>query len=259
MAFSLFLGIDYSGAGTADARLAGLQVCQATCDAPTPRLLPAPSTRKSIRNWTRREVAEYVASLVESEQQFFLGIDHGLSFPIDYFERNALATWDRFLDDFVQHWPTDQVGETVASVRRTALAKQRTGQATELRLTERWSSSAKSVFHFDVQGSVASSTHAGLPFLHKLRRQFGTRLHFWPFDGWSLPKNKSVIAEVYPSLFYQRYPRVYKQRDQQDAYAIARWLRESHQRSILDHYLHPPLTTTEKAIARLEGWILGIT
>jgi hypothetical protein len=33
------------------------------------------------------------------------------------------------------------------------------------RLTEERAGSAKSVFHFDVQGSVAKSTHAGIPWL----------------------------------------------------------------------------------------------
>jgi hypothetical protein len=60
------------------------------------------------------------------------------------------------------------------------------------------------VFHFDVQGSVAKSTHAGIPCLLYLRRQLGTRLHFWPFDGWSIPAGKSVVVEVYPSLWKHR-------------------------------------------------------
>ena len=39
-------------------------------------------------------------------------------------------------------------------------------------------SRAKSVFHFDVQVSVAKSTHAGLPWLRYLRQQLGGRVHF---------------------------------------------------------------------------------
>lgn len=49
----------------------------------------------------------------------------------------------------------------------------RVGDASELRLCERWSSSAKSVFHVDVQGSVAKSTHAGIPWLKRLRHEAG--------------------------------------------------------------------------------------
>jgi hypothetical protein len=54
------------------------------------------------------------------------------------------------------------------------------------RLTEERSGSAKSVFHFDVQGSVAKSTHAGIPWLRFIRQPLGKRVHFWPFDGWDV-------------------------------------------------------------------------
>ncbi len=47
---------------------------------------------------------------------------------------------------------------------------------------------AKSVFHFDVPGSVAESTQAALPWLRLIRRlRLGARVHFWPFDGWDFP------------------------------------------------------------------------
>jgi hypothetical protein len=39
------------------------------------------------------------------------------------------------------------------------------GNARWRRLTEERAGSAKSVFHFDVQGLVAKSTHAGIPWL----------------------------------------------------------------------------------------------
>lgn len=65
---------------------------------------------------------------------------------------------------------------------------------------------AKSVFHFDVQGSVAKSTHAGLPWLRYLRKKLGDRVHFWPFDGWDAPVYRSVIAEVYPRPWKGLFP-----------------------------------------------------
>jgi len=57
------------------------------------------------------------------------------------------------------------------------------------------------VFHFDVPGSVAKSTHAGLPWLRFIRQRLGPRVHFWPFDGWDIPPGRSAIAEVYPALW----------------------------------------------------------
>ena len=133
------------------------------------------------------------------------------------------------------------------------------GWPNEFRLCERWTSSAKSVFHFDCQGQVAKSTHAGIPWLLHLRQTIGDRVHFWPFDGWDVPEGKSVIAEVYPSVLRNRYDREGRTVDEQDAYSVARWLRETCERGVLERYLHPPLTDEEREVAELEGWILGVT
>ena len=57
-----------------------------------------------------RAVAEDRATLV--------GIDHGFSFPLRYFEVHRLKPdWATFLDDFQQHWPTDQDHTYVDFVR----------------------------------------------------------------------------------------------------------------------------------------------
>jgi hypothetical protein len=47
-----------------------------------------------------------------------------------------------------------------------------------LRLTERWTATAKSVFLFDVQGAVAKSTFAGLPWLLYLQNECKRQIHF---------------------------------------------------------------------------------
>ena len=91
-----------------------------------------------------------------------------------------------------------------------------------------------------------------------IRETVGSKVHFWPFDGWRPHEGKCVIAEVYPSIFSKRYPEVSEVGHERDAYAIARWLREADERDILDRYFNPPLTEDEKSIAELEGWILGI-
>lgn len=117
---------------------------------------------------------------------------------------------------------------------------------------------AKSVFHFDVQGTVAKSTHAGLPWLLYLRRQIGQRLHFWPFDGWAPPERRSVIAEVYPSLWNKTFPIMDKTPDQHDAYSATRWMLETDATGRLGDFFHPRLQPLEKSHASVEGWILGI-
>jgi hypothetical protein len=85
-------------------------------------------------------------------------------------------------------------------------AAARMGDPKWRRLTEE-GTRAKSVFHFDVPGSVAKSTFAGLPWLRFIRGQLGSRVHVWPFDGWAIPAGRSAIAEVYPSLWSRSFPR----------------------------------------------------
>jgi len=255
MDFDLHIAIDYSGAQAAESRMKALQVYEAT-DGPPERVLAVPDEAKKHWNWNRAGIAQRLITLAESGVRYIAGIDHGFSFPFSYFKRYGLATWDRFLDDFVRYWPTHEPNTYVDFIRYRR--PPRTGRATEFRLCERWTSSAKSVFKFDVQGQVAKSTHAGIPWLWHIRRTVGDRVHFWPFDGWAIPDDRSVIAEVYPSIFRNRYPREGRLPDEHDAYAVARWLRETCERGSLERYLDPPLTADERQTADLEGWILGI-
>lgn len=258
MNFVQHVGIDYSGAQTSTARLPGLQVYSAASDFPERVLSPASRESKSV-NWSRSEVADWLIAQARSGQRFIAGIDHGFSFPLSYFERYGIKSWVEFLSDFVQHWPTHELRTSVDDLRfRKEGPPDRSGSNKDLRLTEKWTSSAKSVFLFDVQGSVAKSTHAGLPWLVKIREEVGDLVHFWPFDGWQVPVGKSVIAEVYPSIFRNRFAREHRTPDQHDAYAIARWLKEMDARGRLEQYFQPPLTAEERSVADLEGWILGI-
>jgi len=98
------------------------------------------------------------------------------------------------------------------------------GENTWLRMTERWTATAKSVFLFDVQGSVAKSTFAGLPWLLYLRNWRKRPIHFWPFDWREVPKGSSSVVEVYPSLWTRRFPKDGRDGDEQAAYAAAAWL-----------------------------------
>jgi hypothetical protein len=253
--FDLHIGIDYSGRETPTSRTPALQV-YAAFDTEEPRRILSPSsTEKTYKNWCRKEIAEWLIEQAEKNIRFIAGIDHGFSFPISYFERYRLTSWPQFLDDFCEHWPIDQDDATVEQFRH---GDHRTGSNKDLRMTEKWTSSAKSVFKFDVQGSVAKSTHAGIPWLRRIREEVGDQVHFWPFDGWSVPDGKSVITEIYPSIFKNRFPREDRSADQQDAYCVARWLAETDERGLLDRYFDPPLTDEERKIANLEGWILGI-
>jgi len=217
---------------------------------------PPPSVRKY---WTRRGVAEWLVELLSERRSTLIGIDHGFSFPLRYFDQHHLPhNWPAFLDDFQRHWPTDEDCTYVDFVREGACGNgaARRGNAHWRRLTEQ-RARAKSVFHFDVQGSVAKSTHAGLPWLRYIRLRVPS-VHFWPFDGWDIPDGRSVVAEVYPSLWSRGFAKENLNGDQHDAFSVAAWMRRADVDGTLPEFLGPSLVPQEQAAAQIEGWILGI-
>jgi hypothetical protein len=257
-AFGRYVGIDYSGAKTPTSSLKGLRMYAADRKSPPVEVPPPPSPRKY---WTRRGVAEWLADVLAEDRPTLIGIDHGFSFPLAYFEQHHLThDWPAFLDDFQRHWPTDEDHIYVDFVREGACGNgaDRWGNSRWRRVTELRTRTAKSVFHFDVQGSVAKSTHAGLPWLRYLRRRSAGRVHFWPFDGWIVPVGRSVVAEVYPSLWSRRIPRQRRSPDQHDAYAVAEWLRRADLDGTLAKFFAPEMSPAEREAATIEGWILGV-
>lgn len=219
---------------------------------------PPPSPR---RYWTRGGVAEWSAARLLETQATLVGIDHGFSFPLQYFEEHQIPLeWTAFLEDFHGHWPTDDAHTYVDFVREgeCGTGAARKGEPSWRRLTEVRARGAKSVFHFDVPGSVAKSTHAGLPWLLRLRRQTAGRVHFWPFDGWDIPAGRSVVAEVYPSLWSTSFPRGGRDPDQHDAYSIAAWMQRADGDGSLRGFWNPDLKQDERRTAKIEGWILGV-
>jgi len=254
--FNRTIGIDYSGAETAESSLKGLRVYRAAGDAPAEEVLPPRGLKKY---WTRRGLAEWLIRELGDNVPTVVGIDHGFSFPLRYFERHGIKPdWQNFLEDFCAHWPTDRPHTYVDFVRYGEVGEgaARTGERRWRRLTEEAAGAAKSVFHFDVQGAVAKSTHAGLPWLRHIRSA-RPAVHFWPFDGWQPPLGYSVIVEVYPRLWSQSFAKGDRTADQHDAYSIARWLQEADQRGILADAFAPPASEPVAETGRVEGWILG--
>ena len=132
---------------------------------------------------------------------------------------------------------------------------ERVGDQRWVRLTEQWTATAKSVFLFDVQGSVAKSTHTGIPWLRYLRRECNRQIHFWPFDGWDIPEGSSVVAEAYPSLWMRRFHSGNRNSDCQAADAAAAWMQMADMGGSLSQFLNPPLEPGERKLAAIEGWI----
>ncbi|MEA1053858.1 hypothetical protein U5801_29205, partial [Lamprobacter modestohalophilus] len=137
----------------------GLRLYAATRTEPPVEIPPPPSPRKY---WTRRGLAEYLAERLAEDRPTLVGIDHAFSFPLAYFEAHQLPLdWPAFLAEFQRHWPTDQ--DIYVDFVRNGIVGQgaaRAGNPRWRRLTEERAGTAKSVFHFDVQGQVAKSTHA---------------------------------------------------------------------------------------------------
>lgn len=255
--FERYLGIDYSGAMTPTSSLKGLCLFEASSKQSPVEIPPPPGPKKY---WTRRGLAEWLASELRSAPPTLVGIDHAFSFPLRYFEVHQIPPdWPAFLEDFHKHWPTDGDNIYVDFVRDGVCGdgEVRMGNTRWRRLTE-LRSRAKSVFHFDVQGSVAKSTHSGLPWLLYLRHQLGDGVHFWPFDGWTPPPGRSVIAEVYPVLWSRMYPKEDRNSHQQDAYSVARWMQKTDEADDLSQFFLPQLTPADKMQAEVEGWILGL-
>jgi hypothetical protein len=256
--FNCYIGIDYSGAESPDSSCKGLRVYVAEGSGEPIQVQPPPSPR---RYWTRPGLAEWLCEELAADTPTIIGIDHSFSFPIEYFDRYSLPRdWPSFLLDFQKHWPTHEPHSYVNFIRycNVGQGSKRMGENTWLRLTERWTATAKSVFLFDVQGSVAKSTFAGLPWLLYLQNWCKRPIHFWPFDGWEVPQGKSVAAEVYPSLWTQRFPRDDRDGDEQAASAVAAWLQRTDQTGSLGSFLDPALTSQGQEAAAIEGWILGV-
>lgn len=253
-----YIGIDYSGAETPTSSLKGLRFYEGTSAVKPHEVQPPSSPRKY---WTRQEIAELIVERLSDGTPTLVGIDHAFSFPMQYFQKHNLSLdWAFFLDDFQKHWPTDEPSTCVDFVRDGIFGNgtARSGDAHWRRVTELRSRTAKSVFHFDVPGSVAKATHAGLPWLRYIRMHLSDRVHFWPFDGWNVSPNISVIAEVYPALWNRSFPREDRNPDQHDAYSIVEWFRRSNADGTLTKFFQPELDPHDRETAKIEGWILGV-
>lgn len=113
--FTRYIGIDYSGAETAESSCKGIRVFMAEGATPATQVPSPPSQR---RYWTRRGLAEWLCNELGGETPTIVGIDHAFSFPLAYFEKYRLSSdWQAFLEDFHHHWPTDERNTYVSFIR----------------------------------------------------------------------------------------------------------------------------------------------
>ena len=270
--FQRYIGIDYSGADERPRRPPGLAVCCAVGNS-EPKVVP--TYVPGARNWKRAEIATWlVKRLRESSIPTLVGIDHGFSFPIDYFDYYKLPKkeWVLFLEDFAKYWTIGEKYPTVATRWKEQEALKRDGQPDGhrlgdkdwFRLTDRFSRASSSVFDFHAMGrDVAHSTHAGLPWLLEIRRLLGADLsavNFWPYDKWDITLGQSAVVEVYPALWNRRFDTVYHDSGghKHDAWCVSKWMSKTDRNGILQQYFRPRLTDEQTNLAETEGWIFGV-
>lgn len=251
--FERYIGVRYSGRKDPTDPLRGLRVFAARGDHDAYQEWN-PRGAGSEGRWSRRDLAEWLLEELSGGRPSVVGLSHAFSFPQTYMDRHSLSSWDDFLHDFEEHWPTHRL-----SVRELLPGNVRTGDPDERRLTGRWAAyEPGGVFRFELQDGLAKATHAGIPWLDYLRRG-ADGVHFWPFDGFEVPAGASVVAEVRPGRLLARYPKEELTREEHEAYAICAWLRERDGLGLLEPYFTPPLSDAEQERARLEGWILGVS
>ena len=95
--YERFIGIDYSGARNPLTRSGALQVYSSRIGKKVARVAPPTSARSRHRNWCGEEIAEWRIGQILQGEACFIGIDHGFSFPIAYFRRNRIRSWEEFL------------------------------------------------------------------------------------------------------------------------------------------------------------------
>jgi len=122
-AFPRTIGIDYSGAETATANLKGLRVYLAGGGGLPVEVPPPLNSRKY---WTARALAEWLVERLAEDVPTLVGIDHGFSFPLRYFEvHGLLPDWPQFLDDFQRHRPTRITSMSISSATASAVTARR--------------------------------------------------------------------------------------------------------------------------------------
>jgi hypothetical protein len=261
-AFTRYIGIDYFRcAQTPEASLEGASGLLRPTALPQPKRWRHHRARASTGH-DASGVAEWLAERAGGCSRRSSASTTGFRFRCAISKCTSWSRdWPKFLEDFQRHWPTN-TEHTYVDFVRDGLAGNgaaRAGNTRWRRMTEQRAGSAKSVFHFNVQGSVAKSTHAGrAPALLYLRRHLGSRLHFWPFDGWSIPHEQVCRRRGLPSLWKHAFPADDRTPDQHDAYAVASWLSEADRSGRLERFLQPNLTLPERMVAGVEGWILGV-
>ena len=209
----MFVGVDWSGAR--GSRLPGLQVAVALPGRAPPRLVPAPAGRY----WDRESLYGWLGDQARA-RRLFAGIDFAFSLPHAdsgcYFPglraqpRTASALWAEVEADSA-HAP-DLYGapfytRTDRAWHRYVLGPAGRGDRYRYRQRRTELACARETSPHPVlkcigPANVGTGSFAGMRMLHRLATgPLAGEIAIWPFDA---PRGRSVVAEIFPRLFYVR-------------------------------------------------------
>lgn len=141
--FQRYVGIDYSGRDEPTGGNPAILVYEASAAADPVAVRPV-----EARDWSRAALAAWLVEQMKSCQRLIVGIDHAFSLPREKMGNGA--TWNDFLIAFREVWRTD-----ARPVTKVAIAQAYPDCGKLLRLTEQWTSSAKSAFDCNGQPRLA--------------------------------------------------------------------------------------------------------
>lgn len=281
-AFERVICVDYSGAAPLAAQRKNIYL--ADREGGRWRSYPPPGR-------TREAICAHLLEAVgqAARGRTFIGLDHQFSFPLGLYDAltgTAWTSWDQALRLFatgcdglpaLREDPAINAREW-ASAANGAIRKRRglshgpfwganfqsqltrppfpfaPGFIEQRRLTESWVG-AKDIFQIGGNGTVGLQSLCGMLHLAHLREACRARklpVHFWPFDGWTPPGDRHVVAEIYPALF-NRGGKSHEADAMASALAIAD-VRASRFAAIFP----TPSDAKARQRAELEGWIVAV-
>lgn len=199
--FDSFIAIDWSGAAPG---YSGISVARCMPGTGAPSLVKSPG-----RRWTRTAVAEWLEGALASDARLLIGFDFAFSMP-----RGCVDAGDAFaLWDLVEEASEGEADFGAASVPRDprlaplywcagtmpAAWKERR-RATELACIAATGTRPETVFKLIGAKQVGKASLTGMRVLRRLRQRHAGRVSVWPFE----PARRSVLVEIYPTLFRRR-------------------------------------------------------
>lgn len=212
--FERFIGIDWSGAKKPGR---GIQVAQCFSGKNFPEII---NNRKQ-QNWRRKDIIDWLAELHHDGQRVLVGFDFAFAYP--YCDKGAYfpehkrspktvdALWKTI--DAICHDSIDFYGGPFYKPQDAMFGEYlhyplKKGKRYEDRFRKTDASCKKikgcvpaSVFKCLGAASVGIGSIAGMRMLHHIKTHLNKDFQIWPFEKEN--NGRSVIVEIYPTLFYR--------------------------------------------------------